>query len=547
MRRASGVVLASITWIWMITVASAEDPESYYRYYYKQKVPMIADTQSIAIHDAALGSREDLTQFLGDAGYPASELRDYLLRGWTIAFIRSASGTPPISNVAPVISRLAELSRSSRYFFSPIFTNDSGDPLLITPKILVRFAPGITAQRARELLASVGMQEAQPMPFGGMENSFRVYAGSVSGIRVLEMANHLAELSEVIYAEPNMVMTGHTASIPSDPLFVDSWGLHNTGQFPGAVADIDIDAPEAWQVTSGDPSIIVVVIDVGVQHDHPDINQILGSDHTGIHSSPEGDGRPGHECDIHGTAVAGVVSAIANNSIGTTGVAPNVKIASARAGVSGLSCSGQIVIESQWVVDALAWAESTGANVTNNSFYLDPAFISASLSSKFQDTYNNGIVHFAGAGNEPTEPVAYPANLSSVNAVSSISWEGQLSPFSSFGPEIMFAAPGSQIRTTDRTGPIGWDPGDYVIADGTSFASPMAAGVAALILSVSPELPPANVEEIMRATAMDLGESGRDDLFGWGLVNAGNSISFLVIFGDGFETGDTSRWSAAVP
>lgn len=272
---------------------------------------------------------------------------------------------------------------------------------------------------------------------------------------------------------------------------------------------------------------------------------IPGTDVTPF-PSPEKDGRPGNDCDVHGTPVAGVISGISDNQLGTTGVAPDVKIASARAHVSGLSCSGSVGSEAEWIVAALQWAEDIGASMTNNSYYLADSAISSCLTEKFQDTYDKGIVHFAGAGNVSTDPVAYPAYLPSVNAVSSIAWNGSLSTFSSSGPQIAFTAPGTQIRTTDRQGALGWDPSDYVIADGTSFATAMASGVAALILSVSPGLTPPDLEEIMSSTAVDLGDPGRDDLFGWGLVNARNALDLIVVFSDGFETGDTSQWSATV-
>lgn len=542
MRSVAGALWALAFLIPMIAIASPEESEPYHRYYYKEKISMIADTESIAVYDPGRERPADLKRLFVDAGYPGAEFRKFLDRGWTIALIRSASATPRISSVAPIISRLVGLDRSSRYFFSPVFANKSGEPLLISPTILIRFERGVSDKRIRQILDSAGVRPAQATPFGGMQNSFRITTGDRSGIRILEIANRLAEYPEVTYAEPNMVMTGRTAAVPNDPLFVDSWGLHNTGQYPGAVVDIDIDAPDAWDETTGDPSIIVVVIDVGVQQDHPDINQLPGSDHTGIHSTPAGDGGPS-ECDHHGTPVAGVISGIANNSIGTSGVAPNVRVMSARAGVTGLKCVNVVILECTWLVDALTWAESVGARITNNSYYLDDSC--SCLSDKFQETYNKGIVHFAGAGNDPQEPVAYPANLPLVNAVSSIDWNGQLSSFSSFGPELSFSAPGSQIQTTDRTGLPGWDPGNYVILDGTSFASPMAAGVAALILSVNPTMTAPEVEGLMQSTVVDLGAPGPDNLYGWGLVNAGNAISPLI-FGDGFETGTTVRWSITV-
>ena len=142
------------------------------------------------------------------------------------------------------------------------------------------------------------------------------------------MANELATHPLVIFAEPNMVFTGIGGFIPNDPGFPNCWGIHNTGQF-GGTPDMDMDGPEAWDLTTGDASTRVVVIDTGVQQDHPDIHQRSGADVT---SDGPGDGGPVNDCDNHGTAVAGCVSAIINNDLGTVGIAPDCQSASVRTG-----------------------------------------------------------------------------------------------------------------------------------------------------------------------------------------------------------------------
>src|SRR6202008_1299533 len=122
---------------------------------------------------------------------------------------------------------------------------------------------------------------------------------SRDGYQVLAAANRLAERTEVVYAEPDVIFTGRASLIPNDPGFTSCWGIHNTGQ-SGGIADMDMDGPEAWDTTIGDPSIIVAIIDVGAQQNHPDIHQLTpGFDAAG----QNGGGGPVTTCDDHGTAV----------------------------------------------------------------------------------------------------------------------------------------------------------------------------------------------------------------------------------------------------
>jgi Tol biopolymer transport system component len=140
-------------------------------------------------------------------------------------------------------------------------------------------------------------------------------------------------------------------------------------------------------------------------------------------------------------------------------------------------------------------------------------------------TRDNGMVHFASAGNNASASCSYPASLPTVNACAALNRWGNLASFSNYGSCITFSAPGAWIFTTDRTGADGGTTADYGYASGTSFASPYSAGVAALILSQNPGLDAASVEFKMMTTAMDLGDPGKDDVFGWGFVNASAALS----------------------
>jgi subtilisin family serine protease len=169
-------------------------------------------------------------------------------------------------------------------------------------------------------------------------------------------------------------------------------------------------------------------------------------------------------------------------------------------------------------VETLAWAESLGARVTNNSNRY--GFTSGAIASMYEQTRENGMVHFASAGNESAQEVTYPASLSTVNAVGAIDNTGERASFSNRSVRLAFAAPGVNVLTTDRTGAAGYLGASWVFAVGTSFASPYAAGVAALTLSARPSLSSEEVEWLMRDGARDLGAPGFDIDTGWGLVQA---------------------------
>ena len=144
-------------------------------------------------------------------------------------------------------------------------------------------------------------------------------------------------------------------------------------------------------------------------------------------------------------------------------------------------------------MNALAWAQSIGARVSNNSNYY--GFQSGAIAAEYSLTRGLGMVHFASAGNNASSTITYPASLPDVNAVAALNESGSLASFSNYGTGLALSAPGQDIYTTDRTGTNGWVSGDYVFASGTSFASPYAAGVAALVLSIDPALNATNVEQ----------------------------------------------------
>jgi len=549
----------------------------YWYSYFKEQRSLKLDTTRVAVRapdgDGAADTEPDLSRY----GLYVSGLAPMAVRGWW--FAETSAWARSDAAIERAVSRIA--GGQSAEFVSPVFLDDDGDPVVITPYILVGFDRSLDPSRAEAILARSRAGIIVDRDWANMRRAYRLKSAARDGFDVLETANALARRPEVTFAEPDMLVTGHLARTPDDTYFPNLWALNNDGTFPPltectTLPDFDMDAPEAWDFTTGHPSIVVAVLDTGIQQDHPDLNlRTPGFDATG----EGGGGNPVNECDNHGTQVAGCTSGIIDNGLGIVGVAPAVRSTSARMIVSNLSCDFSGTIASSWVVDALAWAESIGARITNSSWYRNAP--SSAIDQKYADTRANGIVHFAAAGNDGMSSIRYPASLPSVNAVAALDPCGRLAVFSNFGVGLAFSAPGHYGISTDRTGSDGsndgvddgsclpsgatgpgwWGPPgspgcstdgdcspgdtcflvstDYALGAGTSFAAPYAAGVAALVLSVNPNLSADQVESVVQQSAVDLGPAGYDLLYGWGFVNAANAEQLaLTISGTPGEAAD---------
>lgn len=434
----------------------------------------------------------------------------------------SSTGTPAAIrgwhylNMPPSRQLQAALPASS--FITPVYREANGSITYPTQEILVQFVPELTTEQClARIYASLPVSAIQT-DYVGLRNAFKVLTSYDSGVSVLRAARGLALREDTIFAESDMVFFGSAAYIPNDPNFGQSWGLNNTGQ-NGGVTDKDMDAPEAWNTTRGSGLVNVVIIDTGVQQGHPDIWQTTAKDFT----TDNGDGGPVNQYDNHGTAVAGCISQKMDNSLFTCGIAPLCPTLSARCFI-GINSSGGWSAEYSWTADALAWAESHFVEFSNNSNFYGSS--SSVVTAKYNDLYNaNKMVHFASAGNNGSSVISYPASLANVNAVGATTNLGTKASFSNFGSALDLATPGVGILSTDRTGTAGYTSGSEATVQGTSFASPYAAGVAALTLSQNPFLTVKEVETLVRTNTDDYGSPGFDTSFGWGCVNANKAVT----------------------
>jgi len=480
---------------------------TYYYYYDGAPLPLQLDTTRFAVK---VSSRTaiDASTALAASQLDIASAVETGVSGWILA---TTHARPDGSGV--VNRRLEQLLESPAVeFASPVFLLPSGGWMTVTPDILIRLKADSDAN-AVGVLSSMGIAgDVTDENFAGMDKAFKVRSAARSGFDVLAEANRLARDPRVEWAEPDMQATVVKHLTPNDPGWSYLWGLNNTGQ-SGGTADIDMDCDLAWDIGIGDPAVKVLVLDDGVDLLHPDLNVAGGADFTGHGTG----GGPYNQCDNHGTAVAGCISAVVNNGLGTIGAAPGCRVLAAKYTVSNVPCDGGGTFQFSWLASALGWGQQQGARVSNNSNGLPP---SSTVTAKYQDTYAAGMVHFGSAGNDGAQSIGYPASLAVVNAVSAINRYGNKASFSSYGSNLSLAAPGQSIYTTDRSGSSGYSGGDYVSVNGTSFSSPYAAAVAALVVSADPWLTAPEVEEQLRTTATDLGTPGFDIYFGHGLVNA---------------------------
>lgn len=262
---------------------------------------------------------------------------------------------------------------------------------------------------------------------------------------------------------------------------------------------------------SGNHSVTVAVIDKGIDTKHPELKGRTLPAYNAI--NPAG----ALIKDVHGTHVAGIIGANANNDVGAHGINPNVKILPIDVFGEGWGASDYTIAQ------GILYAIEKGAKVINMS--LGGYFNSPILEEAVQKAIDAGITVVAAAGNEATDMYAVPASYEGVISVGATDSKNKLAEFSNYGPSVDIVAPGVDVYSSiyDYTkGP------SFAELSGTSMASPVVAGVASLLLSKYPDLKPYQIEWILEQTATDLGEKGYDLKYGNGLVNPVAALQYDI-------------------
>jgi len=308
----------------------------------------------------------------------------------------------------------------------------------------------------------------------------------------------------VRYAEPNEIR--QLAALPDDPLLPDQWGLEQIHAFA------------AWDITTTSDKIVGIV-DSGIRA-HPDLagNVIPGYDFQDNDDDPT-DPTPNFS---HGTEVAGVIAAVADNGRGVAGVLWTGRVMPVRAfDTAGFGTSFSIsnaILYAAGLPNASGTLPAVPASVINLSF-ASTAFAMAE-SDACDQARAAGLFLCAATGNQGSTAVRYPAGYASVVGVGATTEEGQRAPYSNYGSDVDLVGPGGASGGgVVTTGIVAGDQYDYPFVSGTSFASPHVAAVAALCMGLAP-LSPDQVESILLSTAQDVETAGVDLETGHGIVDA---------------------------
>jgi thermitase len=334
-------------------------------------------------------------------------------------------------------------------------------------------------------------------------------------------ATRLNRSGAVLYAEPNYIV--HASGIPDDARFGELYGLHNTGQ-GGGTPDADIDAPEGWDSLFGPgafPTALggakIGIVDSGVTPGHEDLAgkvvncagvRSFGIDLLGLLTLPLladptiVDGRCADD-NGHGTHVAGIAAAKADNGRGVAGVAFNSPLAICK----GLDRNG--VGDIAGIANCIGYLAGNGAKVISMSFGMTPN--SATLQSAVTAASRSALL-VAASGNGSSATPNYPASYAEVVSVAATDNRDQRAPFSTFNPDVEVAAPGVNILST-------WSDGGYRAISGTSMATPYVAGAAAIIAGRYPSGGPSLWRTKLDAAVDDLAPAGRDSQTGFGRIN----------------------------
>lgn len=455
-----------------------------------------------------------------------------------------------------------------------VYKTSDGKEIAITDVIVIKFKKSVGEGEKHRV---INLHRLTPKKIGRLYGTYCVDSESDP----LTTSKRIYETGLVEYAYPDFISdTVFHRYMPDDEYFSKQVTCHNTGQVftdgHYGTADADIDAPEAWNITQGNSSIVVAVIDQGVTSNHPDLPnsrqvRLEGSNFASGEDpddpSPLNDGN-------HGNACAGVIAATINNDEGIAGIAPNCKIMPIRVSMSGSSNTDY--------GDAITLAVDEGAAIISCSWGRTEA---PAIFDAIEDAIDNDVVVVIAAGNTANHAssndgsITFPANAE-IEGIITVGASNRYDQQSNYSPNsntsvttsdqvIDIVAPssnysyntglseGSQMWTLDIPGSDGYNYDYYANEEGydniyfsdgaeipasgtnylaytarfggTSHATPVVAGVAALVLSIDPTLTPSEVFDILTSSANKVGGfsyngSGWSEEFGYGRVNAFNAV-----------------------
>lgn len=353
---------------------------------------------------------------------------------------------------------------ASSYVAAQASTTSSNSPAP-SAQVLVKFQPTASADERASAVGAVHATEV------GTVSDLGVHVLQVPSAAVDNVVAALSHRADVEYAEANA--TTQATQTPNDPNWGTEWGAVKTN------------VPTVWDTTTGSSSVVIAMLDTGVQFNHEDLQNahfVAGYDFVNRDSDPTDD-------DGHGTSVAGVLGAVANNGIDVAGLCWQCSLMPVK--VLDSNGTGDYAT----LANGITWATDHGADVISMS--LVGASDSSTLHSAVQYAHSRGVVLVSAAGNFGTSAPYYPAAYAEVLGVAGTQTDDTLYSWSDYGSAVKLAAPGCNYTTLIGSGSANFC--------GTSSATPMAAGIVGLLRSAYPNASNAQVEAAVESSAVKIG------------------------------------------
>lgn len=438
--------------------------------------------------------------------------------------IAQTSKSDDASSSASIISETTAITTAASGE-ARIIVDDEGLGRHEYATVLAEVKAGISRTEFGDLLASVGGFSADDVTDGDLAYGL-VRLGIVDGSTVLQAIERIMQHAGFLSAQPNYIYSVDAASnytVVDDPWATEQWSLDS------------VNARAAWDLVKTSGSVAVAVIDTGADLDHPDLVDNIVATYNSLSSVNSVEDQLGH-----GTHVAGIVAGVANNARGVAGVSYNASLVVIKA-----TSFKSNVFDTAAIARAYAWLESMDSSGKTVAEHYNVRVVNMSVGGFDDERAANlpddvlhkaikrardefGILTVCAAGNDDSGEVPYltypgdsNACLSVMNLRRNSSSDGGFgvrlddsSNYNVAGTKYKdICAPGSNIQST-------WIDGKYASAKGTSMAAPLVAGVAAMLFAANPNLTPQMVMSIIETSAIDLGDEGWDELYGYGEIDA---------------------------
>lgn len=421
-------------------------------------------------------------------------LKSSLLATLAVVMSGSLTGCNKIFN-NPTILSPAVTGQTRQNTQSNVQPSRSG---YVPGQVVVQFRSRPNPAYVQQFAQQNGLQALRVSPMGSV--LFRQLSRTVSTQAVMQNLNRNPLVE---YSHPN-ALYHHTFTI-NDPRSAEQSGLGVIG------------AAKAWDLTLGDPKVVIAVVDSGADLNHPDLKANLVPGYNVLSQGQT----PPQDDNGHGTHASGIAAAVGDNRIGVSGACPHCHLMPVKALDSEGSGTGFDVAV------GVIWAVDNGASVINMSLGGQESDPTLERAVKYALSRNVSVV--VAAGNDHTDKPMYPAALPGVISVGSVTAQKERSDFSNYGNWVSVMAPGSGILSTMPMSSVfmttneGYK-NEYDLMDGTSMASPMVAGVVGLIKSRHPNFTPAQIKARLEGTAMDLGNPGFDPDYANGMIDAFRAV-----------------------